>query len=347
MDFGLAMAFPNPKSHRIPDARFVESQFRQAVLAEELGFDHVWVAQHPGTDQYYPAPFPLLAAIAARTSRIRLGTYIVILPLHHPLRVTEEAVTLDVISDGRFDLAVGAGNFPDDFSWYGVSRKERASRMEEGLAIIKGLWEQEEFSFEGKHWSIRPPFTLHPRPVQRQVPLWVAATVPKASERAGRFGAHLALGAAMDLSPYETALRDNGFDPAERYRSVLQFAHMADTREQAWREAAGPIVMFCEYYKRVFDRHADFELFHERPGGYFGVDPLPAPEDLDAVRQLSFLGLPFFVGTAEDVVPMVESARARGITHLAIEMQMRGMDSRVVEHSMRLFARDVMPLFRR
>src|SRR3972149_5583562 len=69
MDFGLAMAFANPRSKGVPAARFVESQFRQAVLAEELGFDHIWGAQHPGTDQYYPAPFPLLAAIPARAPR--------------------------------------------------------------------------------------------------------------------------------------------------------------------------------------------------------------------------------------------------------------------------------------
>ena len=347
MDFGLAMAFANPRSKGVPAARFVESQFRQAVLAEELGFDHIWVAQHPGTDQYYPAPFPLLAAIAARTRRIRLGTYIVILPLHHPLHVAEEAVTLDVISDGRFDLAVGAGNFIDDFAWYQVSKTERASRMEEGLAIIKGLWEEETFSFQGRHWSIDPPLSLNPRPVQKRTPLWVAATVPKAAERAGRFGAHLALGSAMPLDPYHGALRGAGHDPADFFTSVLQFAHLADTREEAWRQAAPCLVSFCEYYKKEFDRHADFEMFRDRPGGYFGVDPLPAADDLDAVHSLSFLGLPFFVGTAEDVLPMVYGARERGVTHLAIEMQHRGMDARIVEHSMRLFARDVIPLFRR
>jgi len=347
MDFGLTMPFANPKTHYVPAADFVATQLERCVLAEELGFDHVWVAQHPGTDQYYPAPFPLLAAMAVKTSRIRLGTYIVILPLQHPLQVTEEAATLDVISNGRFDLAVGAGNFLDDFSWYGVSRKQRASRMEEGLAIIKGLWEQDEFSFEGTHWTITPPISLTPRPVQEEVPLWVAATVEKVSARAARFGAHLAAGAALDFGLYEETLRENGYDPALRFRSALEFVYLSESREQAWAEAAPHLLLFLQYYKREFDRHADFAFFRDQPGGYFGVDPLPSPDDRDAVRELRFLGLPFRIGTAEDVIPMVQEAEAKGITHLCMDMQPRGMAPELIDNSMRIFARDVMPLFQR
>lgn len=346
MDFGLTMPFGNPRSYYVPPADFVATQLQRAVLAEELGYDHLWVAQHPGTDQYYPAPFPLLAGMAVRTSRIRLGTYIVILPLQHPLQVTEEAATLDVISNGRFDLGVGAGNFKDDFSWYAVPRRERASRMEEGLAIIKGLWEEEEFSFEGQHWTITPPISLTPRPVQERAPLWVAATVEKVSARAARFGAHLAAGAELDFGLYEKTLRENGYDPADRFRSALEFVYLSESREQAWAEAAPHILLFLEYYKKEFDRHADFAFFRDQPGGYFGVDPLPSPDDYDALQGLRFLGLPFRVGTADDVIPMVLEAEEKGITHLCIDMQPRGMVPELIDNSMRLFARDVIPVFR-
>jgi len=101
------------------------------VLAEELGYDHGWMTQHHGTTMHYPAPCPVLGAIAARTSRIRLGTYIIIMPIQHPLDVAENAAFLDVLCNGRFDLCLGLGNFNLDFDACGISSHERTSRMEE------------------------------------------------------------------------------------------------------------------------------------------------------------------------------------------------------------------------
>ena len=166
MDFGLIFLGANPERWHIPPARHVATMIELAELAEELGFDHIWSAGHPATDMYYPAQFPLLAAIATRTKRIRIGTYIVPLPLYHPLQVAEEAVTLDALSDGRFDLGLGVGNFNKDFECYNVPKSERGARMEEGLSIITGLWTQEKFSFKGKHFEIpalKPPrFMIEP-----------------------------------------------------------------------------------------------------------------------------------------------------------------------------------------
>lgn len=345
MDFGIIFSFSNPKPRQIPPARLWESHLRQAVLAEELGFDHVWTAGHPDTEMYFPAQFPTLAAIAARTSRIRIGTYIVVVPLYHPLQIAEEAVTLDVISDGRFELGLGVGNFVNDFAAYGVSRSERASRMNEGLEIITGLWTQEEFSFEGKHWRF-PPISLNPRPVQEKLPLWVAATVPAAFDRAARFGAHLA-GTGPYFELYDEALRKYGRDPEDYYRGILQFMHLAETREQAWEEAAPSLVHWVHYYKRKFDAHDDLKFFREQPGGYFGVDPLPdSPDDIEQVKKLHFLGAPFGVGTPDDAIGWVKTAQEQRVTHLATFHQLAAMDARHAEHSMRLFAKEVMPAFR-
>ena len=231
MDFGIILSFANPKPWQVPAARLCEALVNQAVLAEELGYDHVWTAEHHGTDEYYPALFPLLAAMAARTKHIRLGTYIVILPLHHPLQVAEQAVTLDALSDGRFDLGVGQGNFVGDFEAFNIPRRERPSRMEEGLAIIKGLWEQETFSFEGKHFKI-PSFSLRPRPVQTRPPLWAAATTEKAIERVARYGCHLA-GTGAGFEYYKERLRYHGHDPQDRHTGTLRFVHVADKRSYA------------------------------------------------------------------------------------------------------------------
>ncbi len=346
MNFGVTFGFANLKPGQIPSARLFKSQIDLAVLAEELGFDHIWTAGHPATDMYCPAQFPPLAAIAARTNRIRLGTYIVALPLYHPLQVTEEAVTLDVLSDGRFDLGVGAGNFLHEFEAYGVSRRERAGRMEEALTIIRGLWTEESFSFEGKYWRI-PPFSLNLRPVQANPPLWCAATAEAAFDRAARHGCHLA-GTATGFDYYESRLREHGHDPADFFKGMLQVVHLAEKTDEAWERAAPSILARVHRYKREFDAHDDFEVFRRQPGGYFGVDPLPdSVDDIDKIRRLHFLGAPFVVGSPEDVRRAVESAQDKGVTHLIMNMAPPRLDPRLTEHSMRLFAREVMPAFRK
>jgi len=345
MDFGLIFLGANPRRWAIPPAQHVATLIDLAALAEDLGFDHIWTAGHPATDMYYPAQFPLLAAMATCTNHIRLGTYIVALPLYHPLQVVEEAVTIDAISDGRFDLGVGVGNFNKDFECYEVPKSQRGERMEEALAIITGLWTQEDFSFEGKHFSI-PPMTLMPRPVQKDPPLWVAATVPKAFDRAARFKAHLA-GTGTGFDMYEDCLRTHGHDPEQFYKGILEFCHLGETREEAWRAAAPGVQHFLQYYDDRFSEHEDLKGLKELLGGtYFGVDPVPPPEELKDVEHLHFLGSPIVVGTAEDAIADVQRSKDAGVTHTVMQMDIAGMDPRLVERSMRIFAKEVIPVFR-
>lgn len=344
MDFGLVMTFSNPVGD-IPYGYLAGSQIDQAVLAEELGYQHVWTAGHPGTTMYFPAQFPLLAAMAVRTSRIRLGSYIVALPLFHPLQVAEEAATLDVLSNGRFDLGVGAGNFLTDFEAYGTRREQRPGRMEDGLTIIKGLWSDEEFSYDGKYFRIPPGFTLHPRPVQKELPLWVAGTSEKAIDRAARFGANFAA-TGTGFEYYESRLREYGYDPTISYKAILQFVHLAETTEKAWQEVGDAVIRWLQYYKaELVEKHEDFGAFKRLPGGAFGVDPLPDPRDIDNMKKLNFLGAPFIIGDPQVAIDWVRSARDMGVTHAAMSMQFGGIHPKLSESSIRLFAHEVIPTF--
>src|SRR5215471_13193156 len=101
----------------------------EAVLAEELGFDCVWVSEHHfSPDAWNPSPFTFLAAVAARTERVRLGTYVLLLPFHNPVRVAEDIAVLDNISGGRVDLPVGVGSAAEEFRTFGVPFNERLGR---------------------------------------------------------------------------------------------------------------------------------------------------------------------------------------------------------------------------
>jgi alkanesulfonate monooxygenase SsuD/methylene tetrahydromethanopterin reductase-like flavin-dependent oxidoreductase (luciferase family) len=345
MDFGMAFTFSN-HGFGLDPQYLAQSQIDQAVAAEELGYDHVWVAQHHGSEMYFPAPFVTLAAIAARTKRVRLGTYIIIMPIQHPLDVAENAATLDVVSSGRFDLGLGLGNFNLDFDAYGIPKSERASRMEESLTIIRGLWTQENFSFKGKHYTI-PPFTLVPKPVQKTPPLWVAATAEKAFDRAARHQCHLAGGSGFGIEYYEERLRAHGHDPKKFYKSILQQVHIAETREQAWKEAAPGIVSWVKYYKKELDLSGDLKFMANQPGGYFGVSPLPEASDLENVKKLTFFGTPFLVGDPDDAIAWVKRSEDKGYTHAALGMQDCAKDPKLAEKSMRLFAQHVLPRFKK
>jgi alkanesulfonate monooxygenase SsuD/methylene tetrahydromethanopterin reductase-like flavin-dependent oxidoreductase (luciferase family) len=345
MNFGLILTGENPKPWQVPSAQLYRSMLQQAVLAEELGYDSVWTAEHHGTDEYWPAQFPVLAAIAARTSRIRVGTYIVILPLYHPLQVAEEAATLDALSDGRFDLGVGQGYVVDEYAAYNISRRERPARMEEGLAILRGVWEQEGFSFAGKHYNVAP-FSLRPRPVQPRLPIWVAGRTEKAVDRAARYGCHLAgAGSAAAVQLYDACLRRHGRDPQDFYRATLRLVYLSDTRERAWEECAPHALHRMKVYTEKLNEAGDDRQVGT--GGYFGVNPLPAPEGLRTAQGLHFFGAPLIVGTPEGAIQEITRSRDEaGVTHLVMWMQIGGIDPRRAEHSMRLFAREVIPHFR-
>ncbi len=159
-----------------------------AQAAERAGFDCITLGQHHFMEGVTSDPFGVLIALAAHTNRIRLGTCIYLLPLHHPLHVAEQLATLDEISGGRAALGVGAGWSPHEYSAYGASTKERGARMDEALSVLQKVLTEVDVVHEGRFWSF-PALTLYPRPIQQpRPPLWVAGVAAKAVERAARLG---------------------------------------------------------------------------------------------------------------------------------------------------------------
>lgn len=343
MKFGISLTFSNPGT-RWPVKPFIDSQIAQSVLADEIGFDHIWMAEHHGSENYFPAQMTMLSVLATKTKRARIGSFIIVMPLYHPLHVAEQAAVVDQLSGGRLDLGLGIGNFQEEFDNFGVSRKERAARMEESLAIISGVWTQRDFSFSGTHYAVRD-FTLNPRPVQAKPPIWLAGNAPAALDRAARLGYHLA-GSGTGFDLYEQKLREYGRDPKDFNRAMLVYVVLAPTREEAWRRAGEPMIRWLEYYKSEFDRHPDFAWFRDKPGGYFGVDPLPDPRDVDSLKRMHFLGSPFLVGTPEDVIEPLRRIEAMNVTHPVLCQHFGGMDPAHSEDTIRLFGRHVIPAFR-
>jgi alkanesulfonate monooxygenase SsuD/methylene tetrahydromethanopterin reductase-like flavin-dependent oxidoreductase (luciferase family) len=153
--FGLWYDFRNPAQWRQKFSRLYDSCLDQIAGAEAMGFGSVWLTEHHFCDDgYTPSPLVIAAAIGARTSAMRIGTNLMILPLHNPIRIAEDAATLSLLTGGRFDLGVGIGYREDEFRAFGRELKYRPSLIEESIEIIRRAWDGRHIDFEGKRFQV-------------------------------------------------------------------------------------------------------------------------------------------------------------------------------------------------
>jgi natural product biosynthesis luciferase-like monooxygenase protein len=188
MKFGLFYQLPCATTQDAA-TRYQET-IQQIVYAEELGFDTAWLAELHFNPRFSIMPAPLLvaAALAQRTSRIRLGTAVLLLPLQHPLRTAEEAAVVDLLSQGRVELGVGRGMIAIHFQGFNIPREESRERFEEALTIITRAWTHETVQFNGKYFQV-PETAVVPKPLQKpHPPLRIAANSPETALFAGEHG---------------------------------------------------------------------------------------------------------------------------------------------------------------
>ena len=310
----------------------------QIDLADTLGYDTVWLTEHHfAEDGYSPSLMTLAGAAAACTRRVRIGTFLLLLPLHNAVRVAEDAATVDVISRGRFDLGIGKGYAPHEFVGYGIARKERASRFEEGIDVIRGMWTEAPFSFTGQHYRLRD-IRLTPMPVQQpHPPLWVGALGPKAVDRAARLGCHY-LGVG-DTSAYDEALRRHGRNPADFNVAQLIWAHIAPSRDQAWDEAQEHVHWMLSVYGKWLREAGELQ----GPPSFF--EPPPASELRRTKEPLLFTPI---IGNVQEVAEGIEQfTRSVRTTHLVLGMHLPGIDPKIAKRSMETFARELLPKFQK
>jgi len=308
-----------------------------AVRAEELGFDFSWYGEHHFRPcQWTPSPMAMCAAVAARTERLRVGTSVICLPFHDPLRIAEDTATVDAISGGRFDLGLGVGSQWEEFHTFGVEPREMAGRLWEGADLIwRCLHEPGPFSHEGRYYrALDVDFTN--RPVQRPVPFWVGTFGPGNVRRTAERGWHLLAG---DFSgTYDRTLAERGVDVAAHGIAPMVQVCVADTREAAFDAAVDGLHYFVNFY--LLRRQID------------GIVPDSGHEltksqiRAGALERHQFVSL---VGNPDEVRAGFEAiaAGAMGrVTHLPVGFRHAGMSTAAVSRSMELFAREVMPVLR-
>jgi len=268
-----------------PFPQHYEEVIDEIRRADRLGFHQVWTTEQHGVDDgYLPAQLPMLAAFSRETTRIRLGTGVILLPLAHPRHVIEEACVVDVLSGGRLTLGVAAGNYPNEFRAFGVARERRGRILEEGIRFLK----------PGLDGSPLPDgLPVNVPPVQRPIPLVVGGLAEPAVDRAARLAdGHFAY-AFLDPEQEFTRLWEERLRPAlerhgrDRHRfrfSAAVVLWASDDAEREWRDTGGPAFL---YQQR---KYREWDAGEERAEGY--LEDRPEDTDLDAVRERMLIGTP-------------------------------------------------------
>ena len=170
----------------------VEQTWQMAETAERAGYDSVWVGDSI-TSKPRMEPLTAMAAVAARTSRVKIGTAVLLNALRHPVHLAHAAATIDNISGGRTILGLGAGRgnnqmFVAEHAAVGVPITERAARMEESIRVMRALWTGESVSSDGEFYPLED-VELEPRPVQPSIPLWISSNwVKRGLSRVAEYG---------------------------------------------------------------------------------------------------------------------------------------------------------------
>ena len=318
----------------IEGGRYYREALEEVTRAEELGFDSVWMEEHHSvTNHYWPSPLTVLAGFATRTSRMTLGTDIVVAAFHHPVRLAEDVAMLDVMSGGRFVLGIAIGYKPDEFALYGVDLEKRGARFEEQLAIMQGLWTQEQIEFKGTYYTLQG--RLEPKPVQQpHPPVWIGGWGDITLRRAATLADNWIPGPTADLK-----------------RLLAGRKQFGERRTAAGRPAPAewPLtrdVIIAESDKRargLAEEHIMVAYRREYAGGWRHpfIDSSIAT-DLDRLMEDRFI-----IGGPEQCIAKIRRfVKQYGMTHLICRMFFPGMPHAHIMRGIELIAREVMPAFR-
>jgi alkanesulfonate monooxygenase SsuD/methylene tetrahydromethanopterin reductase-like flavin-dependent oxidoreductase (luciferase family) len=324
---------------------FYDARVEQAVWAERLGFDGVFVAEHAFVDHGKPSPAVILSNFAARTSRLRLGTAVSVLPWHNPIEIAQDFATLDVLSGGRVDFGVGRGLFKYEFDGYSVPWDQAQGRFDEGLEVILKAWTGRPFSYKGRYFQY-PEIEVIPAPLQRpHPPLWQPCLSPGTMTRVVERGMTPILGASF--SPLESLKKQfmqlDRIIAEQRRPDTRRVGHpyiyIGDSTKKAKEEARAA----AEWYLADFAKMFTLPPGETWPEQYKFYEPWSQfIKSLTADRV--FAEDLMWVGDVDFVVQRLRWLRDEcKVNYLLTDMAFGGLDNELVMKSMERLAKKVMP----
>jgi alkanesulfonate monooxygenase SsuD/methylene tetrahydromethanopterin reductase-like flavin-dependent oxidoreductase (luciferase family) len=345
MDIGLF--FLMQRDEQWSEQAVYDSALEQMLAAEPLGYHSVWIAEHHFNDYgLCPTPPVLASFIAARTTTLRLGMGVSLLPLHHPVDLAESLAVLDVVSGGRLDVGIGRGGTLQDYQTFQSDRADARARVEEGIALIQQSWSGEPFDFQG-HFHSAERLHVRPRPVQRpHPPLFVACNSEDSVRSAARLGLPTLSSFFVPVDElqrrhqiYREVSREAGrslreIEALEAQSWGMRVVHVAPSREEALQAVEAPFMGY---------QHKMAVLRSDGTGG-----TVPNSFDRSLLRLRSFheyLSTGWtLLGTPDEVREGLQQyLEATGYQRVLLLMALPGLPTALALRSMRLFAEKVAP----
>lgn len=320
MRLGMYVDMRNPPAWQRPWSSHYGRWLERIEEAERLGADAVWLTEHHFFDDgYLPQCWTFAAAIAARTSRLRIGTAVALLPLHPPVELAEQIAIVDIISGGRVEPGFGVGYRKPEYRAFGGDFKRRYGVYAERIGELRQLWGE----VPGADRTVTPP------PLQRPMPMWGGFGGPMGARTAGRLGLGLQSLDRTLYDEYRRALEAAGHEPSEaRLAGQMEF-FLSDDPERAWAAIGDHVVYrWASYNRYMFEgtrREAD-------PPQYF---------DTEALRER------FLIGTPEEVASVIkERTGGLPVTDLYSWSDYPGVPDEIVDRHLELTFSRLAPLLR-
>jgi alkanesulfonate monooxygenase SsuD/methylene tetrahydromethanopterin reductase-like flavin-dependent oxidoreductase (luciferase family) len=360
MKLGLLyeIQIPKPWTPGI-EARTYGEVIDQVVLADKLGWSHVWAVEHHLLPQWShcPAPEVLFGALSQRTSRIRIGHGVALLPrnFNHAFRVAERAAVLDILTGGRVDLGTGRAVTLQELDGFEVSPDDTQAMWAEAAEILVKSWRDEPVEYKGRFYNIPPSYVV-PKPIQKpHPPMWLAGSNPETFTIAGKRGLGMlgfVTGTPQQLAPRIAAYKEavKQADPIGEFvndqSAVLIQTYCAETREEAIKDVAQPMEIVAKLAAELFlpwaekgrERKAesyryltDQQQSQARAGAAFG--------DIDQrIRDGSVA-----VGTPDDLLKLFRTYRDMGVDQMLTWVQFGGLEHSKIMRSMEMIGKYVIP----
>lgn len=325
------------------DARSEVELYREALmlteLAEELGFDSAWTSEHHFfNDSYMPSLLPMVAAMAARTTTISLGTALLLAPLYEAIRLAEDATTVDLIAEGRFILGLGQGWRPEEFEVFGQQLSERGRALGDTVTVLREAWS--DGLVHGSGTRTYPGVFVTPKPSRPEgVPIWIGAMAERAVRRAGRIAdGFIAVEATPEGLAQQTQWAREEAEQAGRNADELSVAIALPTL--AWH-GSDPWRQVRDHRYYLWWKYEDMQDSRGKSQAPQGPPPLQ-----DEVKRL--LLDEYNMGSPDQVVDTIGryAEAAGGDLHYIAWLYYPGFDPDFQREIMHLFAEEVMPHLR-
>jgi len=338
MKFGIGYySLQSPPHSPRPHKDLYQEMLEEIKIADQMGFDSAWLTEHHFlADGYCPSLLLTAAAIGAVTNNIRIGTGVLLLPLHDPVRVAEDAAVADLISEGRLILGLGLGYRPEEFNGFRRSLKERRGRMEEGIEILQKSWADESFSIDGRYYKLEN-INVMPKPVQKPIPIWIGAFTEPAIRRAARIGAPLYI-PAIGVIPivkylfdmHSSLVTEYGGNPDDFEKPLVREMYISDKNaDDTWE-------IIKEHVTYTAKGYASWGSMVDRDGNL-----LSDPDDpilYDIARDQTIFGTP-----EQCIDTITQYKEELPIDNLICRFKFPGISHEEAMRSMNLFVEKVLP----